>query len=102
MLEARRDLEVQIENLEARMRTVQSEAVASQVDFDESHVARCEELINSLRSRLQVAERLMSQDESSDIPRATSFNVGKVSVVDEIDHYFAESSPSDNTLSSLN
>lgn len=102
MLEARRDLEVQIENLEARMRTVQSEAVASQVDFDESHVARCEELIDSLRSRLQVAERLMSQDVSSEIPQATTFNVGEVSVVDEIDQYFAESSPSDSSLSSLN
>ncbi len=104
MLEARRDLEVKIENLEARLRTVQSEAVTSKVDFDESHVAKCESLINSLRTRLQVSERLITQDGKEDFSAATKFTVGSESVTAEIDKYFS-SSPSDNAenvFSSLN
>lgn len=58
MLNAKRDLEVQIENLESRMRTVESEAIANKIHFDDSNVDKCQSLVDSLRIRLQVSEKL--------------------------------------------
>lgn len=90
MLNAKRDLEVQVENLQARLRSVESEAVTSKVDFDESHVARCEKLVDGLRIRLQVAERLLTAEGSvEDMLPSTFVSVDEEDVVTEIDAYFA-------------
>lgn len=96
MLNSKRDLEVEVENLQARLHTVQSEAVTSKVEFDESEVARCEKLVDNLRVRLQVAERLLATDGSVDDILPSTFTFGDEDVVDQIDTYFAEkSSPGD-------
>jgi chromosome segregation ATPase len=100
-LEARRDLEVKVDNLEARLRTAQSESISNRVDFDESHVARCESILDSLRSRLQVTEKMMLQDGGkSNVSLPTKMSVGNGTVADEIDNYFSDS-PSDESSNSI-
>lgn len=93
MLNSKRDLEVEVENLQARLHTVQSEAVTSKVEFDESHVARCEKLVDGLRIRLQVAERLLTADGNVDEILPSTFTIGDEDVVAQINTYFAKKSP---------
>lgn len=88
MVNAKRDLEMQVENLQARLRTVQSESVTHTVSFDETRVAKCQELVDALRVRLQVAERLITatDDDSEDFTSAVT--IGDENVYSQIDDYF--------------
>ena len=90
MLDAKRDLEVQVENLEARLVAVQSEAVASNIDFDESNVTQCQELVEDLQVRLQVAERLIVNDGNIE-DFTTSITIGDEDVFSQIDEYLGRS-----------
>jgi len=62
MLSAKRTLQVDIENLEARQKMVQVAQAASDFNFDDSHLARTKELLTTIQTRLEVAERLVDQD----------------------------------------
>lgn len=62
MIAARRDLEVQVENLEARLRMVQAAQTSSSVNFDDSQLARAKNLIGDLRKRLDVAQRMLDAE----------------------------------------
>lgn len=62
MLSSRRTLQVDIENLEARMKMVEVAQAASDFNFDDSHLARTKELLIDIQTRLEVAERLVDQD----------------------------------------
>jgi chromosome segregation ATPase len=62
MLGAKRDLEVQVQNLEARLKMVQAVQTTSQFHFDDSQLSRCKKLVQDLRKHLDVAERMMEQD----------------------------------------
>ena len=96
ILNARRDLKVQVENLQARVRAVQSQAIASSVDFDDSQVAKCQELVDSLRVRLQVAERLIAANgEIEDL--AATITIGDEDIFALIDEHLG-SRPSGDTL----
>ena len=94
MINAKRDLEVQVENLEARLTTVQSDAVTSSVEFDESNVAKCQGLVDDLRVRLQVAERLIATDGQID-DLETSITFGDEDVFSQIDEHLGTNSPTD-------
>ncbi|EMI17675.1 signal peptide-containing protein [Rhodopirellula maiorica SM1] len=100
MLNAKRDLEVQVENLEARLTTVQGDAVSRNVDFDESNLARCQELVDDLRVRLQVAERLIvTNGEIEDL--ATTITIGNEDVLAQINEYLGSRSPSDEVAKGI-
>lgn len=62
MIAARRDLEVQVENLEARLRMVQAAQASSSVNFDDSQLARAKSVIGDLRKRLDVAQRMLDAE----------------------------------------
>ena len=59
MLAARRQLQVDVENLEARLKMVAAAQTTSDYNFDDSKLARAKELVSDLRSRLEVAEKLV-------------------------------------------
>jgi hypothetical protein len=94
MMNAKRDLEIQVENLEARLTTVQSDAVTSSVEFDESNVAKCQGLVDDLRVRLQVAERLIATDGQID-DLESSITFGDEDVFSQIDEHLGTNSPTD-------
>ena len=62
MLAARRQLQVDVENLEARLKMVAAAETTSDYNFDDSKLARAKELVSDLRSRLDVAEKLVDAE----------------------------------------
>ncbi|MCU0958641.1 MAG: hypothetical protein MUF48_00930 [Pirellulaceae bacterium] len=61
MLASRRQLAVEIENLEARLKMVEVAQTTSQFNFDDSQLARTRDLIRDIGTRLEVTEKMMSQ-----------------------------------------
>ncbi|MHB8969826.1 MAG: hypothetical protein ACYC3X_08830 [Pirellulaceae bacterium] len=61
MLAAKRQLAVEIENLEARVKMVEVAQTTSQFNFDDSQLACTRDLINEIGTRLEVTEKMMSQ-----------------------------------------
>ena len=63
MLAARRQLQVEVENLEARSQMVAAARTTSNYNFDDSQLGRLKELLGDLRTRLDVDERLVNADQ---------------------------------------
>ncbi|MBA4030314.1 MAG: hypothetical protein C0478_05395 [Planctomyces sp.] len=61
MLKAKQDLEVQLEQLTARLETVRAAEAATAVTIDDSNLSRARELISSLNRQLDVKEKLIDQ-----------------------------------------
>jgi len=62
MMAAKRQLEVTIENLEARQKMVEVAQTTSEFNFDDSHLSRTKELIDEIQTRIDVAERLVNAE----------------------------------------
>lgn len=62
MLAARRQLQVDVANLEARQTMIEVAQTTSDVNLDDSVLARTRELVGSIETRLEVAERLAAAD----------------------------------------
>lgn len=100
MLAERRNLEVQVSHLEARLRMLQAMQTTSEFSFDDSRLVRCRKLVRELRKRLDVAQRLIEQDgrlvewlsEESEVPEDLS---------QRIDEYFGAESDQDDEPSLL-
>ena len=87
MLAAKRQLEVDIENLEARKKMVEVAQTTSNVQFDDSQLGQVKELVSDLRTRLQVAEKMVSAETSlhDEIPLDTPT---PANIVDQVTDYF--------------
>jgi hypothetical protein len=66
MINARRKLDVDIQNLEAKRKLVEVAQASSEYVFDDSQLARCKELITDIRTRLDVAAKLANADVNVD------------------------------------
>ena len=62
MLAAKRQLTVEIENLEARLKMIEVAKTTSEFNFDDSQLARTRDLIEEINTRLEVTEKLMNQN----------------------------------------
>jgi hypothetical protein len=62
LLTARRDLEVQIEHLDARVKTIQAAQTASQIVLDDSQLSQAKALIRDLHKQLDVTERMLDAE----------------------------------------
>jgi len=62
MLAAKRQLEVDVENLEARQKMVEVAQTTSDFNFDDSHLARTKDLLTDIQTRIEVNERLLDTD----------------------------------------
>jgi len=62
MLSAKRQLEADVENLEARLKMVEVAQTTSQYNIDDSDLGRVKELVNDVQARLTVAEKLANAD----------------------------------------
>lgn len=92
MLAARRQLTVDIENLEARLKMVEVAQSTSEFNFDDSKLARTRELIDEIGTRLDVTEKLMNHHvELSDrIPLEGHGKPGSDDVLDAITQHFSD------------
>jgi hypothetical protein len=64
MLASKRQLAVQVENLQARLQMLSAAQSTSEYQFDDSRLGRTKELVASLKSRLDVAEKLVNAETS--------------------------------------
>ena len=62
MLASKRQLQVEVENLEARLQMIAAAKATSDYQFDDSRLGRVKELVSNLRNRLEVAERLVNAE----------------------------------------
>lgn len=87
MLAAKRQLEVDVENLEARNKMVEVAQTTSNYQFDDSQLGRVKELVTDLRTRLEVAEKMVNAESNlhDEIPvdQATPANI-----VEQVNQYF--------------
>jgi len=62
MQAAQRQLQVDVENLAARQKMVEVAQTASDINVDDSRLGRAKELVGELRTRLEVAERIVNAE----------------------------------------
>ncbi len=87
MLAQRRQLQVEVENLEARNQMVAAAQTTSNYQFDDSQLGRAKELVQNVKTRLEVEEKLVNaeSDFQGEIPldKANPQNI-----VDQVGDYF--------------
>ena len=92
MLASKRQLQVEVENLEARVQMIAAAKSTSNYQFDDGRLGRVKELVANLRSRLDVAEKLVNAEVNyhDEIPldKATPENV-----VEQVTRHFAAQAP---------
>lgn len=88
MLVAKRNLEVEVEHLEARLKMVEAAQTTSDYQFDDSQLSRAKELVTDLRTRLDVAEKLVNADGylRDEIPLTEP---APENIVEEVTEYFS-------------
>lgn len=93
MLSAKMDMEVQIEQLEARLKSVQAAETVSNLEIDSSQLTRAKSLIKDLNKQLDVKEKLLDAEGKFTglIPVDTKVEE-KRDVVKQMDEYFKTSS----------
>jgi chromosome segregation ATPase len=92
MLAVKRQLEVEVEHLEARLKMVETAQTTSTYNFDDSQLSRTKDLVTDLRARLDVAERLV-QSESSFHDQIPLDEPAPQNIVEEVTEYFHTDSP---------
>jgi hypothetical protein len=87
MINARRKLEVDVQNLEAKRKLVEVAQASSDYVFDDSQLARAKELINDIRTRLDVAAKLANADVNvqTEIPLN---DTAPADITDQVTQYF--------------
>jgi chromosome segregation ATPase len=90
MQSAKRQMEVDVENLEARLKMVEVAQVSGSFEFDDSRISRARELVADLNARLDVMDKLARADRTGgeiplDEPVADD-------VLDQVAKHFGESS----------
>lgn len=90
MMAAKRQLAVEVENLEARLQMVAASQAAVNYNFDDSKLGRVKELVADLKTRLDVAERLVNAEGTyqDDIPLDKP---APENIVQQVTEYFAHS-----------
>jgi chromosome segregation ATPase len=88
MIAAKRQLEVEVENLEAKYKTVQVAQTTTPFNIDDSELGRVKDLIAEVRTRLSVAEKLVNAqgDFEGEIPLS---GPQAENIVDQVTEYFS-------------
>lgn len=87
MMNAQRQLRVEVENLEAKLKLVEVAQASSDLQLDDSQLARAKQLMTEIRTRLDVAARLANADThfQNEIPLNA---VNSEDITDQVADYF--------------
>lgn len=87
MLAAKRQLAVEVENLQARLQMVAAAQTTAEYNFDDSKLGRVKELLGDLKTRLDVAERMVNAETSfhDEIPLDQA---APENIVEQVSEYF--------------
>ncbi len=89
LLAAKTDLELQLEQLEARLKVVQAAETVSTVSFDHSELTRAKKLIRDLNKQIDVREKIMATDgKLTDLIPVASKPTAPNDLESQIDAYF--------------
>ena len=92
MLSAKSQLEVEVENLQARLGALRVAQTSSQLNLDDSHLSRTRELLDEIATRIDVEEETMTLDVEYygeiDLDEPSEENL-----LDEISAYFDNDRP---------
>jgi BMFP domain-containing protein YqiC len=80
-------LENQIESLESQYRLVQAAAAGSTIDIDRSKLAKTEKLIQDIRKRLDVAERVLAHESRFTQPIEVDV-INEADLLEQVDDHF--------------
>jgi chromosome segregation ATPase len=91
-LDARRQLLVEVENLQARLQMVAAAQTTSNHNFDDSQLSRVKELVGDLRTRLDVEERMVTAEGyyAAEIPVSEP---STENIMEQISQHFATATP---------
>ena len=95
MLASKRQMQVEVENLEARLQMLEAAQATSEYQFDDSRLGRLKELVQDLHTRLDVADNLVNAESRfhDEIPLDA---VAPENIVDEVTQYFATPQATDD------
>jgi chromosome segregation ATPase len=97
MLASKRQLQVEVENLEARLQMIAAAKSTSNYQFDDSRLGRVKELVSNLRGRLEVSEKLVNAEvyyhDEIPLDKAVPENI-----VDEVGKHFAPKGPEQTAM----
>lgn len=100
MQAAKSQLEVDVENLEARLKMVEVAQTASELAIDDSQLSRTKELVSELHTRLDVLARLAAAETSGG---AIPLNEPDIdNIVDEVAEYFGTDAPGVAEIATVN
>ncbi|GAA5509286.1 hypothetical protein [Novipirellula caenicola] len=89
MLSAKRQLEVEVENLQARLASLRVAETSSELALDDSHLSKTRQLLDEIHARIDVAEETMKVDVEYfgeiDLDEPSEENL-----LDEITSYFGD------------
>jgi len=94
MLTAKRELEVQVENLEAELEMLKVAKTASDFNFDDSQLARTKELIEDIRTRIDVESKLMNEVETAGQIQLEDEAEDTTDITDRVSQYFGDEAES--------
>jgi len=96
MLSVKQDLAVQLEQLDARLRSVQAVEATATFEFDDSRLARAKKLIRELNRQLDVREREANLEGQVNglIPVDESGEPTSSNITERVDEYFGRSAGS--------
>jgi hypothetical protein len=87
MINARRKLEVDVENLEAKSKLVEVAEASSDYVFDDSQLARAKQLITDIRTQLDVAAKLANADVNIEVEIPLD-ETSPSDITDQVAEYF--------------
>ncbi len=101
MMSSQRQLQVEVENLEAKLKLVEVAQASSDMKLDDSQLARAKELIVDIRTRLDVAAKLANADTNfqDEIPLDEP---AAENIADQVAEYFQLKKPADSEVAVVN
>lgn len=92
MLQAKNQLEVEVENVQARIGSLRVAQTSSELNLDDSHLGRTRDLLDNIAARLDVEEEVVA----TVAPRAGAINLDEPAdedLLDEIASYLDDATP---------
>lgn len=97
MLAAKRQLEVEIEQLDSRYKMVEAAKTTSNLCLDDGRLSRTKQLIDDLKSRIDVSEKLVAV-ESKPLDEIPLDDATDGDIVEQVTKYFGEATTADGKL----
>jgi hypothetical protein len=97
MIDARRKLEVDVENLEAKRKLVEVAQASSEYVFDDSQLSRAKELITDIRTQLDVAAKLANADVNVEVEIPLDETTPS-DITDQVAEYFSLGGADSDTI----